>query len=258
MPDDSILKAAGVAFLTGLACAAVFRLLGRKYALQVYPVAAGIVGILFQLLANRGESFWALGFTLTTPPVFYLVGLLAVVSILLEALVFGYLFDFLSLRPRTGRKSRPTPPVSLLVLFGALGVLSEELVFRGLIQRQLMWAIPLTPAILIASVLGGLWHIPVGRLIGLDWRKTGQYTLGTAMAGAIFGAFYYLTESLIVPMVIHGAWTALVYTFWGVGNIRPGLLGSKDDGITSPEYGVIGLAALGLTVGIVLVMSLIL
>lgn len=225
------------------------RILGKKITPQT-PFIIGIVGILYQLIVNRAERFSQLGFNLS-PPRLYVQGFLAIVSILLAVLVIGYAASKLNLRQTMNSASYPKLFINLLLQLivtwiGATFI--EELVFRGLVQRQLHQSLSPVPAILVASTAFGIWHIPFGRLVKLNNRQLILYVLGTGLVGVVFGTFYYQSQSLIVAGFVHGVWNSIVYTTWGLGRQVPSLLVSQDESITHPEYGIVGVSALTIAV----------
>ncbi|MBI3931312.1 MAG: CPBP family intramembrane metalloprotease [Chloroflexi bacterium] len=79
-------------------------------------------------------------------------------------------------------------------MFGFVGI-GEELLFRGLIQRDLMDAFGLKWGLLGTAFLFAVMH--------LTWRSIPE--LGFVFgAGLILGILYYKTKSLVMPVVAHG------------------------------------------------------
>jgi membrane protease YdiL (CAAX protease family) len=73
--------------------------------------------------------------------------------------------------------------------------LAEELLFRGLIQQDLMAAFGWKWALFAASAMFAVMH--------LTWRSVPE--LGFVfLAGLVLGALYLKTRSLVVPIVAHG------------------------------------------------------
>ena len=82
----------------------------------------------------------------------------------------------------------------MIYMFLFVGI-AEELLFRGLIQRDLMRAFGWKRALLAASVLFAVMH--------LTWRSIPE--LGFVfIAGLILGGLYLRTKSLVAPIVAHG------------------------------------------------------
>jgi uncharacterized protein len=79
-----------------------------------------------------------------------------------------------------------------LILVGLLPALGEEFIFRGIVQRTLVQSLS-NPhiAILIASVLFGLTHMQMERIIPLTFL------------GMMLGYAYHFTQSMIVPVILH-------------------------------------------------------
>jgi membrane protease YdiL (CAAX protease family) len=80
-----------------------------------------------------------------------------------------------------------------MFLFVGLG---EEILFRGLIQRDLMKSFGGKTGLILASMMFAVMH--------LTWRSLPE--LGFVfIAGLILGAFYWKTKSLTLPVIAHGA-----------------------------------------------------
>ena len=71
----------------------------------------------------------------------------------------------------------------------------EELMFRGLIQRDLIKTYGAVPGLLGQAVLFGVMH--------MTWRSTPEI-LFTFFAALLMGYLYYKTDSLIAPIALHG------------------------------------------------------
>lgn len=229
--------------------------LGRKRLALLAPIV-GLIGISYQLLVNRDEGFGQLGFGWATPAV-YLHGLLVVGGILLVVLIAGLASRRLRLRKAMDGKGYAKLGVNVLLLTvqnAVVAIFTEELVFRGLVQRQLSDSLSPPAAILIAAAAFGMWHAPLARLsLGLNGRQAALYGLGTGLVGAVLGVFYYQSQSLIVSGFVHGAWNGLVYAIWGLGDEFPSMFVSSDDGLTHPEYGLLGVLGLALAVPLLLI-----
>jgi len=79
-----------------------------------------------------------------------------------------------------------------MVLFVGL---AEELLFRGLVQRDMTNMLGWKWGLLGASLMFGVMH--------LTWRSVPELGF-TSLAGLIFGYLYYRTQSLTAPIVAHG------------------------------------------------------
>lgn len=82
-----------------------------------------------------------------------------------------------------------------LVYMVAFVGLGEELLFRGLIQRDMMNLLGWKWGLIGASIMFSVMH--------LTWRSIPELGF-TFVAGLIFGYLYYRTRSLIAPIVTHG------------------------------------------------------
>ena len=79
-----------------------------------------------------------------------------------------------------------------MVAFVGVG---EELLFRALVQKDLMYLLGWRWGLLVASVMFGVMH--------LTWRSLSEVAF-TFTAGLIFGYLYYRTRSLVAPIIAHG------------------------------------------------------
>jgi membrane protease YdiL (CAAX protease family) len=79
-----------------------------------------------------------------------------------------------------------------MVVFVGLG---EELLFRGLVQRDMTSLFGGKWGLLVASLMFGVMH--------LTWRSIPELAF-TSLAGLLFGYLYYRTRSLTAPIIAHG------------------------------------------------------
>lgn len=79
-----------------------------------------------------------------------------------------------------------------MVFFVGLG---EELLFRGLVQRDMTRLLGWGWGLIGASLMFGIMH--------LTWRSVPELGF-TTLAGLVFGYLYYRTRSLTAPIIAHG------------------------------------------------------
>jgi len=82
-----------------------------------------------------------------------------------------------------------------LVYMIAFVGLGEELLFRGLLQRDLTKALGWKWGLILASLMFAVMH--------LTWRSVPELIF-VFFAGLLLGYIYYRTKSLVMPIVIHG------------------------------------------------------
>lgn len=94
-----------------------------------------------------------------------------------------------------------TPARIALMAVGA-GI-SEELLFRGVLQSWIAGFAPVVLAIVASNLLFGLLHM-----------RTALYAVIAGLVGAYLGVLFALTDNLIAPMVTHALYdaAALEYT----------------------------------------------
>lgn len=151
----------------------------------VYSV---ILAICFWHIYRKKLSLREIGFTNARLPKYILMGTL--VGILLGTVEYFII---------TPAASFPSFEFGYLVrdlIYMILFVgLAEELLFRGLIQRDMMKLLGWKWGLIGASLMFAVMH--------LTWRSIPELVF-TFVAGLIFGYLYYRTRSLTVPIVAHG------------------------------------------------------
>jgi len=82
--------------------------------------------------------------------------------------------------------------MAYMFLFVGIG---EEMLFRGLLQRDLMNALGWKWGIILASLMFAVMH--------LTWRSIPELIF-VFFVGVLLGSLYYKTKSLVAPIVLHG------------------------------------------------------
>lgn len=93
--------------------------------------------------------------------------------------------------------------IPITVLFVGPG---EELLFRGVIPGLFRRAYGPVPAIVIASGLFDVAHYAA--LAGSDKRT---YIVVTILLGLLLGGLYEQTDNVLVPIVVHGIYNAILF-----------------------------------------------
>jgi membrane protease YdiL (CAAX protease family) len=92
-------------------------------------------------------------------------------------------------------------PVTILFVAPA-----EEALFRGVVQGLFRRTYGVVPAVLVASALFGVAH-----WLALTGGGRLTYIAVAAVLGIVLGTVYELSENLLVPIAIHGAWNAFLF-----------------------------------------------
>lgn len=108
----------------------------------------------------------------------------------------------------------------ILFLMMVLVGISEEILFRSLVQGSMSQVLPPMVAIQVASLQFGFMH--------LGWRNPIEILFAYAM-GLVMGFMFWKTESLIAPVLLHG-----------VGNVVMFLLAATSDIPITLTYVLIG------------------
>ncbi|WP_256296473.1 CPBP family intramembrane glutamic endopeptidase [Haloarchaeobius salinus] len=139
--------------------------------------------------------------------VILILGFLAVVS----------LFDLLGLSPAehssTDSIINATPQVILLVLVAQLLVVGpgEELLYRNVIQKSLYDSVGKPAAVVLASVIFSLVHIPAYSAGGASLGGVATTLAAIFVLSLVLGGVYARTENVVVPAVIHGSYNVLSF-----------------------------------------------
>ncbi|MFO7891994.1 MAG: CPBP family intramembrane glutamic endopeptidase [bacterium] len=125
------------------------------------------------------------------------------------------------------------------ILTALINLITEELTFRRYIVTR-FWNPEIWKAVLFASIIFGLWHIPVAILIiKSGWLRVILYAVNITLLGIGFGWLFIRSESLVTPCLAHGLWNSLEYTFWGMGNHK-GVFTGNQRVLFDPEEGAAG------------------
>ncbi|ERG95496.1 CPBP family intramembrane glutamic endopeptidase [Haloquadratum walsbyi] len=114
--------------------------------------------------------------------------------------------------PNTAAQAGMENPEILLLLIPASFLLiapGEELLYRGIVQNRLCETLPVSIAIVLASLIFASIHYfslagaPQARLVSISVL---------VLPTLVFGTVYELTDNLVVPVLIHGAYNATLFS----------------------------------------------
>lgn len=199
--------AAGVAFLVPLFALGYDP--GETWVL-VGATAAGQVGLLAVAAAYVRRRGVAVPVESTSLRDLAAVGV-GVVAALVTATGLSYALVLLDLVPDSvigdAAASDPTFLLALGVLSLVLVAPAEELLFRGAIQGRLRERFGPLPAVAAASLLFGSLHLA-------NYSGSVQSVVAGALliaaVGAVFGTLYELTDNLVLPVLVHGLYNAVL------------------------------------------------
>ena len=111
-------------------------------------------------------------------------------------------------RAVTAGLGNPDYFLAMIVLSILLVGPAEELLFRGVVQTRLRETWGAWPAILLATVIFGVIHLPaiVGDT-GQQWATIALITL----LGVVLGYLYERTQNVVVPALVHGVHNAVIF-----------------------------------------------
>ena len=111
-----------------------------------------------------------------------------------------------------GSTFKPKLGLFVAILLGTAAGLGEEMLFRGVLQFELIGRIGIVTGVGLSSVVFGLLH-----------AVTPLYAFLATLASVYFGYLYLDTGNLAVPIVTHAFYDvfALMYAHWCVANLSP-------------------------------------
>ncbi len=148
-------------------------------------------------------------------------GLVVAAALGLLTLQYGALFALAEIGITTGQNQAVVPagpPATYYLAMIAVSILVvgpvEELLFRGVVQGGLRRAFDATPAILLASLIFGVVHLPA---IEGAFVERAAYVGVVVLLGCVLGYLYERTENVLVPGLAHGAYNAAIYAVLWAG-----------------------------------------
>ena len=135
--------------------------------------------------------------------------------------VFGYLYKIF-----TEMMAEMTSDTSVMIMLAVImAPIFEEIVFRGIIQKGMInKGMNPNSAIWISALIFGLVH-------GNPWQF-----VGAVLLGYVLGIVYYKTQSLLLPMLLHGfnnLCSALLIKYYGIE--------SFSESFNISEYALLGI-----------------
>lgn len=173
------------------------------------PFVFGLVTVVYaysldtELIAIRWPSVRSIGWTVVG--VGLLLGVSQLISVLLQ---YGGIMGGTNQIERVARV-RPRLLLYLIPLAIVLIGPGEELLFRGGVQGRLRRTFSPLPAIVLASALFGLVHVPA--VVASSPVGVGSYVFTTFVLGLVLGWLYEYTDNLVVPALAHGLYNAILF-----------------------------------------------
>lgn len=104
-------------------------------------------------------------------------------------------------------REQPILLLYLLVVTVVFTAPAEELLFRGLVQGLFRRAYGVVPGLILASALFGVAHyIALG-----GGGSRAVYVIVAGVLGLVLGWLYERTGNLMVPILVHGAYNAIIF-----------------------------------------------
>ena len=135
--------------------------------------------------------------------------IMALVGVFLQRYVYSYLELMRELRKLFKTLNWPT-----IIVISIMAGVSEELLFRGVLQSYLVEKSSVLLGIIASSALFGLMHF-----------YNRFYILLTFLVGLFLGWLYYFTGSLLLVVVLHAVYDVLAF---GALVKFPGILGLEE------------------------------
>lgn len=170
-------------------------------------------GVALVYLRYRGESLSSIGLRVPTGYEFVIV-ILGWVTSVVSVIASSILVLLLNIQtaPNDAAEFGATMPRFLILLIPAAFLVigpSEELLFRGTIQRRFRDAFSAPTAIGLAAALFAVLHY-----VALNGTVSARLTTIPALLlpSLVFGVAYEHTNNIAVPALIHGAYDATLFT----------------------------------------------
>jgi membrane protease YdiL (CAAX protease family) len=136
---------------------------------------------------------------------------LAFVAAFVMIFLVVFLFELTPAQNRAAELGGEDPRVFLVLIVLAFVLIGpgEELLFRGVIQSRLRETFSAPVAVALATAIFAAVHAP-----GLIGPITGRLLTITMLffPGLVFGITYELTDNIVVPSLIHGAYNATLFS----------------------------------------------
>lgn len=132
--------------------------------------------------------------------------------------------------------------VAMIVIVFLFNAPAEEFVFRNIIQKRLYLAFSERVAVVVASVIFAVIHVPVYLILSPGPVATAVVIVFLFGGSLIFGFVYARTHNLIVPIGVHATLNALMLGLYllsvlaGVDPADPGGLGTFTDVGTAGQH----------------------
>jgi len=103
------------------------------------------------------------------------------------------------------------PEIVLYLLPGAYLLIGpgEELLFRGVVQNRIRESFGPKSGVFLASVIFAVIHVT--SLVGSDASAIAVTLLGLMGPSLLLGALYEYTRNLVVPILVHGTYDAIIF-----------------------------------------------
>lgn len=228
---DSRLRAVGVGIgvgVAGIGTALVLVLLTSLLLGLLGVEITPVLSIVLSLLLTQGVAFLGVGYLYLRERGIPLrsIGIrlptVKELGLVIGALVLSmvYLLIVGTILQQTGTESADNqvadmamqnPEIVLYLLPGSFLLIGpgEELLFRGVVQNRIREEFSAVPGVIIASAIFAAIH--VGSLVAAD--PSAILVSLTVLLGPslILGALYEYTRNLVVPILVHGTYNAIIF-----------------------------------------------
>ncbi|WP_049969578.1 CPBP family intramembrane glutamic endopeptidase [Haladaptatus cibarius] len=176
-------------------------------------LGTGTVAALF--MAGRGYGLSHLDFKLPDVSgfVYVIVGTIALLALQIVAGIVMTQFGISTAEHSIQQQaSQGNPEILLLLIPAALLIIGpgEELLYRNIIQKSLYDTFSKRNAVVIASVIFALAHIPAYAM-GSTLMGTAATLVIIFLLALLLGTIYLKTGNVTVPALIHGSYDAVLF-----------------------------------------------
>ena len=185
----------------------------RTVMLTLNFVGMALAGAVYLVVTGRGWSYVDLRAPSKRGWIYVVAG---IVGILAFYFVVSIVVSVLSLPSSENQVMSfiEDDPTMVLVMIGIVfffNAPAEEFLFRNVVQKRLYAAFSRPQAVVVASVIFALVHLPAYALFSESLLAT-TVPIATVFGGAlIFGYLYAETDNLLVPIASHAAFNAFQF-----------------------------------------------
>ena len=196
-------------------------------------IGMAVAGAIYLSYTNRGWAFVDLRMPTRRDAVITLVGCAIILAFYLASSVAIYLLDLPA--ADTGVLEFIGDDETMVLVMIAIAFLfnspAEEFLFRNVIQKRLYASFAPVGAVVVASAIFALVHLPVYAVFADSALAIAVPITMLFVGGLILGYLYLRTANLVVPIVVHAVYNSFI---WGL--LYLSIVYEWDDATTTVDF----------------------